>query len=623
MENIQTFKYQTQTNEEKQMTSLLTKFSEKKTPGSLSVCPTLSKFEENWNAFTENQFKGLNWNNIFVAGGSVLSCLQNDFSTSIEQGNPFNSSDIDLFIYGLSPFQANEKLKHIHEIVKRNTNGSGTVIRSSHAITILGEFPYRHTQVILRIYQSPAEILMGFDIDCCCVGFNGSTVYALPRARRALTKQYNLVDLSRRSLTYETRLQKYSKRGFEVKIPSLDQSKVSEYLYHRNISDVTGLAKLLIMDRIQTTGTSVRGVSKQQKLISNNNSGAASSSNNNRQDVTDSDYAEMHLPWGPNFFIAQIVNSMGNINKKNVFLAANSGDTPYHTFISDLHGVLSGRNSNNCICSLCKGGNAPSISTKDETCGKLSWVTENPGRQILTGSFHPISDDQYYTDAYRNWEPIPGAYFVPCNLGSNTRKSSGPKIPQKTAVVAIPKKATTAVPKKVKKKFSKPAITSQPATATTSAFDSLNQGNLNFGFGQTQPPVSTQQTQSSFGFGFGQSQPSTSGISQNFAQANVNQFGQTNNNAFGVQSGSQSFGFGQTSAETPTEIIQPRSDVSKLLLLVRQLHLDGLLSDHEKTAIKHLIIQRNSNVISALEVFEIERDMEELADSLKLICKCK
>jgi hypothetical protein len=53
---------------------------------------------------------------------------------------------------------------------------------------------------------------MGFDIDCCCVGYDGNNVWGLPRAQRALKRRYNLVDVSRRSLTYEIRLFKYSKR---------------------------------------------------------------------------------------------------------------------------------------------------------------------------------------------------------------------------------------------------------------------------------------------------------------------------------------------------------------------------------------------------------------------------
>jgi len=49
-----------------------------------------------------------------------------------------------------------------------------------------------------------AEVLMGFDLDCVTVGYDGKTVWALPRAHRAITGQYNLVDMDRRSTTYLT-----------------------------------------------------------------------------------------------------------------------------------------------------------------------------------------------------------------------------------------------------------------------------------------------------------------------------------------------------------------------------------------------------------------------------------
>lgn len=69
-------------------------------------------------------------------------------------------------------------------------------------------------------------VLMGFDIDCCCVGYDGSSIYAIPRSRRAINKGYNLVDLTRRSLTYEKRLNKYSQRGWAVAVPGLDWEKI-------------------------------------------------------------------------------------------------------------------------------------------------------------------------------------------------------------------------------------------------------------------------------------------------------------------------------------------------------------------------------------------------------------
>ena len=49
------------------------------------------------------------------------------------------------------------------------------------------------------------------------VGFNGKEAWVACRAHNAVTSQLNPVDLTRRSPSYEMRLAKYAKRGFEVR----------------------------------------------------------------------------------------------------------------------------------------------------------------------------------------------------------------------------------------------------------------------------------------------------------------------------------------------------------------------------------------------------------------------
>ena|SRR3990167_2074033 len=51
---------------------------------------------DRWESFTCGMFKGMDWNNVFAAGGAVLACLSSADST-----NSYASSDIDLFIYGI------------------------------------------------------------------------------------------------------------------------------------------------------------------------------------------------------------------------------------------------------------------------------------------------------------------------------------------------------------------------------------------------------------------------------------------------------------------------------------------------------------------------------------------
>ena len=72
---------------------------------------------------------------------------------------------------------------------------------------------------------------MGFDVDACCCGFDGNRAWVLPRTRRSIVKEFNLVDMSRRSLTYETRLYKYSQRGFAVAVPGFDRALVDPHLF--------------------------------------------------------------------------------------------------------------------------------------------------------------------------------------------------------------------------------------------------------------------------------------------------------------------------------------------------------------------------------------------------------
>lgn len=39
-------------------------------------------------------------------------------------------------------------------------NGNGDILISPHSITILGIHPYRHIQIVLRSYQSPAQVMI-------------------------------------------------------------------------------------------------------------------------------------------------------------------------------------------------------------------------------------------------------------------------------------------------------------------------------------------------------------------------------------------------------------------------------------------------------------------------------
>jgi hypothetical protein len=52
------------------------------------------EFLKNWKEFTQGCLDGMNWANVFAAGGAVLGCL------SANQDG-YRGSDIDLFVYGI------------------------------------------------------------------------------------------------------------------------------------------------------------------------------------------------------------------------------------------------------------------------------------------------------------------------------------------------------------------------------------------------------------------------------------------------------------------------------------------------------------------------------------------
>ena len=83
----------------------------------------------------------------------------------------------------------------------------------------------RHIQVILRLYESKEAVLNGFDIDCCCCGYDGKNALITPRAVNAIRTKTNVINLVIRGENYECRLLKYVERGFAIGIPRLDNSR--------------------------------------------------------------------------------------------------------------------------------------------------------------------------------------------------------------------------------------------------------------------------------------------------------------------------------------------------------------------------------------------------------------
>lgn len=114
--------------------------------------------------------------------------------TDPSMDDTFAESDLDIYIYGLNPSQANEKIKHIYNVWSTNVGEksvrAGICVKNAKTVNFLGEFPDRRIQIVLKIIKSPIEVLLNFDLDPCAVGFDGTRVLMLPRAARALETGY-------------------------------------------------------------------------------------------------------------------------------------------------------------------------------------------------------------------------------------------------------------------------------------------------------------------------------------------------------------------------------------------------------------------------------------------------
>ncbi len=158
------------------------------------------------------QFKKFDMSNILIAGGAVISSYRD-----------ITINDYDIFIYGTSNPRAvlDRVTEHLVNLSPQNT----VVYRTKFTVTIV-EYRDEHRkhfankyQIILRCYNSKSHILHGFDLPCCAVGWDGN-FYTTKAGLFSLTHNVNILDLTRRSVTYENRLIKYYYRGFALVLPN-------------------------------------------------------------------------------------------------------------------------------------------------------------------------------------------------------------------------------------------------------------------------------------------------------------------------------------------------------------------------------------------------------------------
>ena len=418
-----------ETKEENSKYIMPLKDEDRKPDGAPAVVSSFKDFQQNFNLFSESSLTELDWNNVVAAGTAVTTALlpvpQEWASTKRKLRQYYHehlapASDIDLFLYGLNEEQAIEKIKQIERGIKDSILSETTCIRTKNAITIASQHPTRHVQIVLRLYDSVSQIVTGFDVDCSCAVYDGKQVYAAPRAVAAFMTQCNTIDLDRRSPSYEYRLSKYSRRGFEIHWPLLDRSRIDPTIFERSFGRTQGLARLLVLESLPTSAEREsymdqrrlergrpripRNFRNQRKLVGN----IKDQEEDEIAEWDDGDdissYHTITIPYGPKFH-ANRINRL--LYAKDLLLNAEWNQTKDREVYLHRHPCFFGT-MEDVIQDCC--GYCPVPKTDEEIeiaetekkkyiSGKLTFLADNPGRQEI-GSFHPINDDEWATMAY-------------------------------------------------------------------------------------------------------------------------------------------------------------------------------------------------------------------------------
>ncbi|ORZ31172.1 hypothetical protein BCR44DRAFT_1276921 [Catenaria anguillulae PL171] len=350
--------------------------------------------------------------------GSVQACLTHlDPSTSYGDRRDYflekhAAADIDLFLYGLDEEAAKKKMEEIYDQITDAVPFEMVAIRTTHSVSICAQFPYRHIQIILRLYASPAETLMGFDVDSCAVATRQPSL-AHATCPLCFLTQTNTVDMTRRSPTYESRLAKYAKRGFEVRVPSLRRDEIDPQIYERSFDKVRGLARLLLFEALgdQEVRIEYKETQRQRKGRPRHpNAGQFQarqylrSKDLKAQEAMEatSDYSHVFIPYGPEYTASRIVRVLfkkdKNINNEWFMRKRGVRVHQHPVFIGSMTDILT-----DCCGACPKPKSDQDFADLEKFVhGDIKFIEDDPGRQSI-GSFHPLTDDDWASDAY-----IPG-----------------------------------------------------------------------------------------------------------------------------------------------------------------------------------------------------------------------
>lgn len=171
-------------------------------------------------------------NKLILAGGALR------FWIHFEKGLYTKPKDYDFFFVNISQFEAEKILSDIADYLEAKGYEHYMVIRNKYVTTIKYYLPIHGLprgnitilQFVHRIYPSIDMVIGGFDIAQASIATNGDEIFMTPMAFFALSYNVEILNLSRRSTSYEHRLIKYMQRyNLKIILPGFSYNIVNKF----------------------------------------------------------------------------------------------------------------------------------------------------------------------------------------------------------------------------------------------------------------------------------------------------------------------------------------------------------------------------------------------------------
>ena len=317
--------------------------------------------------------KILSLGNVVIAGGYPLEQIAADKT---------KGSDVDMFMWGITEAEADLKLQEISDIIGGDPYCTGNAYTFAYRFgnhLVGGKLT---SQVVLRLYETPDEILHGFDIQACkvlmCTDNGVIKYYGTPSFIECMKYNTIWIDTERQSSTYAVRLIKYFCKGFDVLMTGYNKDFVDNSIMLGEEADIhknKGLALLLRYEYEICKDLYVSDRILQPVYRSNKRKHDYSMIKNHlkrimrKAKLSDCDYQD-------NFSIMRTGGDFFDFLRR----AWNSKLFPNYLSIVQKMGWT--------------------FVKRDTTkLPKATWNTRDPSSQTVIGSFHPEQED-YYQQAF-------------------------------------------------------------------------------------------------------------------------------------------------------------------------------------------------------------------------------